>query len=125
MNDRPVLVMARAHVMDRPGHVVDWIAVEDGIIRAVGEGEPPQGLVEPCAVADLRPNTIIPVLHDCHVHFLQTGLLEIDVDLGRAERFADVLELLSDAASRCDRPMLRGHSFDPDLLPKASVRWSR
>jgi predicted amidohydrolase YtcJ len=117
MGDRSTLVRARVHPMDRPGHTLDWLLVEDGRIAAAGQGDPPDDLPNEAATLDLRPNTIIPALHDCHVHFLQTGLMEVDVDLGRAERFSDVLALLDEATSDCDGRVLRGHSFDPDLLP--------
>ncbi len=117
MGDRPVLVRGRAHPMDSPGRVLDWMLVDSGRIVAVGDGEPPDGPAGSPVVLDLRPNTIIPVLHDCHVHFMQTGLMEVDVDLSVAARFDDVLSIVSAAAASCEGALLRAHTFDPDLLP--------
>lgn len=116
MSDRPVLFRGRAHPMDDPGSVLDWMLVRDGTISATGEGEPPAELTDTAASLDLRPHTIVPVLHDCHVHFMQTGLMEVDVDLSRATRFDDVLSILSDAVSSHSGSLLRAHTFDPDLL---------
>ena len=110
MGERPTLVLARAHAMDRPGRTIDWMLVEGGLITAAGPGDPPDDLTNRATTLDLRPNTIIPALHDCHVHFLQTGLMEVDVDLGRAERFADVLALLDAAASDCAVRLVAGRS---------------
>ena len=116
MSGGSVLVRGRTHPMDRPGHVLDWMLIDSGRIAAVGSGEPPDDLPGSQATCDLRQSTIIPVLHDCHVHFLQTGLMDLDVDLGSASRFDDMLSLLADAASRHDGSILRAHSFDPDLM---------
>ncbi len=116
MSGGSVLVRGRTHPMDRPGHVLDWMLIDSGRIAAVGSGEPPDDLPGSQAPCDLRPSTIIPVLHDCHVHFLQTGLMDLDVDLGSASRFDDMLSLLADATSRHDGSILRAHSFDPDLM---------
>ena len=117
MSDSRILVRGRAYPMDRPGRVLDWMLLEGGKIAATGEGDPTDGLADNATVLDLRPSTIIPVLHDCHVHFMQTGLMELDVDLSTAERFDDVLSAISDAAASYDGILLRAHSFDPDLLP--------
>ena len=116
MSGGSVLVRGRTHPMDRPGHVLDWMLIDSGRIAAVGSGEPPDDLPGSQATCDLCQSTIIPVLHDCHVHFLQTGLMDLDVDLGSASRFDDMLSLLADAASRHDGSILRAHSFDPDLM---------
>lgn len=116
MSGGPVLVRGRTHPMDRPGRVLDWMLIDSGHIAAVGCGEPPDDLPGSQAPRDLRPRTIIPALHDCHVHFLQTGLMDLDVDLGSTSRFDDMLSLLADAASRHDGSVLRAHSFDPDLM---------
>jgi len=117
MNGERFVVRARIYPMNERGRVLDWMLVDDGRIEAAGPGEPPSDLPGAPPVRDLRPSTIIPVLHDCHVHFMQTGLMEIDVDLSRADRFSDVLALLDEGASTCEGRILRGHSFDPDLLP--------
>ena len=114
---RATLYLARIRPMDRPDRVLDWMLVESGRIVDVGAGVPPPGADGRAEVVDLRPRTIVPVLHDCHVHFMQTGLMDLDVDLSVAERFDDVLSILSDAASSWSGILLRAHSFDPDLLP--------
>lgn len=66
---------------------------------------------------DLAPRTIIPGLHDAHVHLLGTGLMDVDLDLAGASSLAHVYDLLSQCARSFDGTMLRAHSFDPDLMP--------
>lgn len=111
------LVTARLRPMDRPGSAADWMLVADGQIEAVGRGAPAETLAEGASVLDLRPRTVLPGLHDAHVHFLSTGLMETDVDLSSASRFDDVLALLESALRDFEGTILRAHSFDPDLLP--------
>jgi predicted amidohydrolase YtcJ len=100
--------------MVRPDEIASWMLIEEGRISDLGEGEPPDDTS--ADVLDLTSRTLIPALHDCHVHFLQTGLMELDVDLSGAERFDDVLHSLTSAASSRTGGVLRAHSFDPDLM---------
>jgi len=111
--------------MDRPGRVCDWMLIEDGSIAAIGEGAPPDALGEGAApgapeeepaLLYLSPHTVLPALHDAHVHFLRTGLMDVDLDLGPASTYQDVLDLIADAAAAHEGGILRAHSFDPDLI---------
>ncbi len=102
--------------MDAPGRTRDWALIEDGSIVAIGEGPVPEDLEVGPARLDLTPHTVLPALHDAHVHFLRTGLMDIDLDLAGAQSHQDVLDLIAEAAAAHDGDVLRAHSFDPDLI---------
>ena len=52
-----------------------WIAVENGIILAVGEGNPDDGLLSRAdAVTDLRGDYLLPGVIDEHVHLREPGM---------------------------------------------------
>jgi predicted amidohydrolase YtcJ len=111
-----VLTTAKIRPMDGPESVLDWMLIESGKVAATGRGSPPADIQAGSDRLDLGSSTILPVLHDAHVHFLQTGLMQLDLDLGNSKRFDEVLALVSDASSSCGSRMLRAHSFDPDLM---------
>lgn len=110
------LVTGRIRVMDRPGNLADWMLVESGIVRDLGTGPAPDELSAGARALDLSLSCVLPGLHDTHVHLLGTGLMEFDLDLSRASTLDDVMEVLSDGARSRGGPVLRAHSFDPDLL---------
>lgn len=111
-----LLVTGKIRPMDGPESVLDWMLVESGKVAATGSGAPQEDVRAGSERLDLDGSTILPVLHDAHVHFLQTGLMQLDLDLGSARRFDEMLALVSDAASSSGRRILRAHSFDPDLM---------
>lgn len=102
--------------MSGPSASADWMAFSSGRIVGVGRGPVPEGLDAGCTL-DFGAATVMPALHDAHVHVLRTGLMELEVDLAVAECMDDVFELLADAARSFGGRLLRAHSFDPDLLP--------
>ncbi|MBN2565696.1 MAG: amidohydrolase [Candidatus Eisenbacteria bacterium] len=114
MRNGRLVVRGRIRPMDRPDHVESWMLVEEGRVSGLGVGAPPGS--SDSEVLDLGGATILPVLHDCHVHFLQTGLMELDADLGQARCFDDMMHALAEAARARSGGILRAHSFDPDLM---------
>ncbi len=110
------IVTGRIRTMARPDERVDWMLVDDGTITATGNGPAPEPDDE-AALLDLGDSAVLPALTDCHVHFLETGLLDVDVDLSGSSCFDEVLSLVAAAARNIEGSMLRAHSFDPDLLP--------
>ena len=93
----------------------DWMVLSSGGVVAVGEGPVPYELAA-LEVLDFRGATVLPALHDAHVHLLRTGLMESEVDLAVAGRMSDVFDALSEAARDFSGSLLRAHSFDPDLM---------
>ncbi len=116
VNGESKLFTGRIRTMASRDAVADWMLVERGTIVRVGTGPPPE-LGKDVERVDARGGAVLPALADCHVHFLETGLLDVDVDLSKAERFEELLGLLADGATSLEGTLLRGHSFDPDLLP--------
>jgi predicted amidohydrolase YtcJ len=114
-SDRTVLT-SRIHSLAGPGAVFDWMAFSGGRVTDLGSGPVPEELRCASRTLDLSGRAVIPALHDCHVHFLETGLLEVDVDLSVASTMGDVLDILRDAARSFEGRLLRAHTFDPDLL---------
>jgi predicted amidohydrolase YtcJ len=102
--------------MDRPGGAAEWMLCERGVIVSAGDGPAPEGVRAGAAVLDLRGSHVLPALVDAHVHFIGTGQMELDLDLGSAPSFAAVMQAIADAAHGCRGPILRAHSFDPDLI---------
>jgi hypothetical protein len=102
--------------MDRPGSVAEWMLCDRGVIVSTGRGPAPDGVRAGADVLDLRGSHVIPALHDAHVHFVSTGQMELDLDLGSASSFAEVMQAVADAARGFRGPILRAHSFDPDLI---------
>jgi len=112
----PALVLGRIHTMVEPGDTVDWMIVEGGRIARTGRGSPPDALSPDCRRIDLDGQAVLPSFVDAHVHLLGTGLLDLDLDLGDAKDFEEVLELVSAEAREHRGSILRAHSFDPDAL---------
>ncbi len=110
------ILTARIHSLERPGAVFDWMAFRAGRITDLGRGPVPEDLRSAAGTVDLTGRTVLPALHDCHVHFLETGLMQVDVDLSAASTLSDVFDILRDAARSFDGRLLRAHTFDPDLL---------
>jgi predicted amidohydrolase YtcJ len=102
--------------MDAPGRTCDWMLIEEGSIAAIGGGPVPEELKPGARRLDLGPHTVLPALHDAHVHLLRTGLMDVDLDLAPAESYQDVLDLIAAAAASHEGEVLRAHSFDPDLI---------
>lgn len=102
--------------MLRPGGTADWMLVDGERVESIGEGPVPTEFAA-VPLIDMRGATILPVLHDAHVHLLSTGLMESTVDLSRAGVMEDVFDIIAEAARTFEGDMLRAHSFDPDLLP--------
>lgn len=116
MPPRRTLVLSNIHTMDRPGGAAEWMLCERGVIVSIGGGPVPDGVSAGADVVDLRGADVVPALHDAHVHFLGTGQMELDLDLGSAASFAEVMQTIADAARGFRGPILRAHSFDPDLI---------
>ncbi len=102
--------------MDRPGHVHDWMSFQAGRISAAGSGPVPGEFAAGAEMIDLGGAAVVPALHDAHVHLLETGLMDLDVDASPATSFDELMEILLSASRTFDGRLLRAHSFDPDLM---------
>ena len=110
------LVLSTVYTMNSPGDAADWMLCERGVVVSTGTAPAPDAVRAGAEVLDLRGACVVPALHDAHVHFVGTGQMELDLDLGSASSFAEVMQSIADAARGFSGPMLRAHSFDPDLM---------
>lgn len=92
------------------GAVADWLAVEDGIVTGVGNGEGPSGDRR----VDLGGGVLIPAFCDAHVHLPATGLYASGLDF-RGETSARAI--LDGFAAKADgtEGMLFGGNFEDPL----------
>lgn len=94
------LTCAEIITMDEQNPFCDAVLIENGKITAAGRSEDIKHLAEerriPCT--DLKGKTVVPGLHDCHVHVMGTGLNAIGVDLYDCTSVADTLDKIEAAA---------------------------
>jgi Predicted metal-dependent hydrolase with the TIM-barrel fold len=105
---------AQVRTMDPARPFATWVLIRDGLIAALGEGEPP-GAVERI---DAGGRLVLPGFQDAHVHLLSGGLdLATSAALYDAQSAADLLALLAaHAAARPDLPVLIGAGWQPGLF---------
>lgn len=76
----------------------DAMAVEAGRIVAVGRAAELAPFADRGFVrTDMGGATVLPGFIDCHSHLLLTGIMDLGMDLSRAETLGDVLDMVSDA----------------------------
>lgn len=89
------LVLKNANVitMDNKSNIEEWVAVSNGRIAALGNGESPEGK----SVIDLEGKTVLPGLFDSHCHVMSTGQYLSGVDLIKATSIEEVLSMMEKA----------------------------
>jgi predicted amidohydrolase YtcJ len=96
----------------------DWLAVKNGLIHDVGFGEGYRKYLDKAgAVLDAKGATVLPRFIDSHFHVVQAAINSTSVDLSRAESFADIGDLVSEAAKNNDGDkVIRGIRLDEQSL---------
>lgn len=79
--------------VDKDENKYDWLAVNDGKIAALGHGT---FNGEAHELVDLKKNTVLPGLCDCHVHVLDAGIKLNAVMLDGCTCIDEVLSLLKE-----------------------------
>ncbi len=94
------------------------VLVEDGVISAVGTGEEiSRAAVErKIRQVDLRGKTVLPGLHDAHVHAMGTGLNSSGVDVYDCVSIADVLDKVVEEAKKGDSGWIYCSRLDESRL---------
>ncbi len=116
MSPGRTLVLSTIYTMNSPGDAADWMLCERGVVVSTGTAPAPDDVRAGAELLDLRGACVVPALHDAHVHFVGTGQMELDLDLGSASSFAEAMQAIADSARGFRGPILRAHSFDPDLM---------
>ena len=96
-------------VITGTGAPADWVLVEDGLVVAVGSGEPPAAERR----VDLGGGVLAPAFRDGHVHLPATGLYELGMDF-RTERSVDAI-VGAFAARAAGGGILFGGNFEEPL----------
>ncbi len=96
----------------------DWLVVRNGLIHDVGFGEGYKKYLEKAGtVLDAKGGTVLPGFIDSHFHVVQAAINSASVDLSRAESFADIGELIVEAARNNDGDrVIRGIRLDEQSL---------
>lgn len=74
-----------------------WIAVRDGMIVDAGFEtgyEQYRGSFKD--ELDLKGKTVLPGFYDCHVHFVQTALKRISIDLGGVKNYSEIQQRITE-----------------------------
>jgi len=101
----------RAHTLAGRAPQATWFTVLGNRFQRVGRGEPP-----PCRdVVDLDGHTVVPGFVDSHIHFFQTGLDLLFVNLSTCRSVDDVIEQLR-TREVGPRSWRIAHSFEEDGL---------
>lgn len=88
----------------------EWVLVEDDVIAAVGDGEPPSA----DEMVFLENGTLVPGFCDAHVHLPATGLQAAGMDF-RNEASADKIMDAFESRARARSGILYGGNFEDPL----------
>src|SRR3712207_7351822 len=73
--------------------VFEWLAIRDGKIIGLGDGEKYYSLLGECSIVlDAKGNTVLPGFIDSHFHLVQTALNEESVNLHDVSSFDEIGE---------------------------------
>ncbi|MDI6706156.1 MAG: amidohydrolase [Bacillota bacterium] len=100
--------------MDDNNTICNWIAVSQGKIIDLGDGEGYKKYLDYAnEVLDLDGKTVLPGFYDSHVHLVQTGLNMLDVNLSNVKSINELLVLIEKKAQNMPPgKLIRGIGFD-------------
>jgi predicted amidohydrolase YtcJ len=103
-----VLEARKVICLDEGGAIARWIAIDEGVISATGEDEPPQG----------RQNVtidgvVLPGMIDAHVHLTTTGMYRRGLDLRECRSVDQLLQRVGRFVADSNTSWIIGGNFDP------------
>ncbi|HWU37027.1 MAG TPA: amidohydrolase, partial [Candidatus Acidoferrum sp.] len=102
-----------------PKPVAEALAVENGIISAVGERRDLAAQFPKAKKVPLDGGAAIPAFNDCHAHILSAGLALTRADLRGCQSFAEIQARLQDWVGRGnEKGWIFGIGYDQNLLPE-------
>lgn len=113
---KAVLVGRLVRTVDRRGSTADWVAFEEGVITAVGRGDPPRG-----HRTVRTEGVVLPGMIDAHLHLVTTGLYSTGLDFRECRSVEALLEELRKFLGADDSQWLVGGNFDPGRNPDARM----
>jgi predicted amidohydrolase YtcJ len=102
---------ARIRTMDLARPFAEWVLIDGGRVRAVGQGEPPSATRR----LDAGGRVVLPGFQDAHIHLLSGGTdLATAASLYDATDESDILAALeAHAAGKPDLPVIIGAGWQP------------
>ena len=99
MNNKKIIVNANIITMTEENQRYQAIAIEDGVIAALGaESEIAHLMDQGFSKEDFKGRTVLPGFIDTHEHLMATGSQETSVHLYTVKSIDDILELMSERA---------------------------
>jgi predicted amidohydrolase YtcJ len=112
MAERTTLfINANVHTVDEGRPHATWFTTLGDRLQALGTGPAPKA----SKTVDLKGRTVVPGFVDSHIHFFQTGLDRLFIDLGGCPSLEALAERLIAGASG-KRGWVFAHSFEEDAL---------
>lgn len=101
----------------------DWLVIRDDMITDVGFGEGYRKYLDRTGlVLDAEGGTVLPGFIDSHFHVVQAAVNSTSVDLSQARSFADIGELIAEAAKHSDSDkVIRGIRLDEQNLKEGRL----
>lgn len=109
MNYDKLLYNGNIITMDKELSRKTWIALKDGVIAALGDGQAPIEHAKQCI--DLEGKTVLPGLFDAHAHVMPTGFFLNSVDLTGVKSIQEVLDALEEVCSSSESEWVFGGGF--------------
>ena len=122
MNCKTLLKNGNILTMNKDNRAANWIAIDDGIIVALGNG---QFNGTATTEIDLNDKTVLPGFIDSHVHGSSTGLYLGSVVLKEAKSINDVMDLVEQRCMSTDDSIILGMDLTPENLyeKRMPYRW--
>jgi len=105
---------------------VEAVAVNGGVISAVGTNDNVLESIPGAEVIDLGGRTLIPGFIDAHNHFLATGelLASVDVRFPAVRTVGELVSAVAQAArGKAPGELLRAHGYDDGKYERPPTRW--
>jgi len=101
----------------------DWLVIRDDLIADVGFGEGYRKYMGKTGlVLDAKGGTVLPGFIDSHFHVVQAAVNSTSVDLSEARSFADIGDLIAEAAKHSESDkVIRGIRLDEQNLTEGRM----
>ncbi len=102
----------KVHTVDAFRPSATWFTTVGRRFQQVGSGELPRASRR----VDLKGQTVVPGFVDAHIHFFQTGIDALHIDVSGVRSLKELQEVLRDMAPKGQRTWVFANSFEEDNL---------